>query len=112
MLFPAFSVEWILSVPTTLRNEGEVVQFRWSLTAKEMVPPAPIDFNAGVKARKLTATNLPLSQPPPGSCVFTSKTETHRTQRASFRKNFFRLTGGSLRGKTRRWSLQAASLRH
>lgn len=97
MLFPAFSVEWILSVPTTLRSESEVVQFRLSLTSKEMVPPAPIDFKSEVRARKLTATNLPLSQPPPGSCVFISKTETHRTQRESFRKNFFRLTGRSLR---------------
>lgn len=40
MLFPAFSVEWILSVPTTLRSENEVAQFRLSLTSKEMVPPA------------------------------------------------------------------------
>lgn len=40
MLFPAFSIQWILSVPTTLRSENEVVQFRLSLTSKEMVPPA------------------------------------------------------------------------
>lgn len=40
MLFPAFSVEWILSVPTTLRSENDVAQFRLSLTSKERVPPA------------------------------------------------------------------------